>query len=719
MQIVKEKRELETSGVDTNTKRKFQIDQNARAFEVLSSNIYSDKILAVVRELSCNAWDAHIEAGNEETPFDVHFPNDFEPWFAIKDYGVGLSDDQVMELYTTYFRSTKTTNNFMTGALGLGSKSPFCYVDQFTVTSRYDGKVRSYTAFIDEEGAPNIIRTSEQDTDEPNGVEVRMPVSRRDYSGFRNKAQEVFKRFPVLPKIDGTQNFELEKIDFIIENDLFKVRDERVDSWCSNSVAIQGLVAYPIDKDAFSSELSDKHQKVLSLPLDIKFPLGQLNITASRERLNYDKRTEQNIKDMLDKIYDLILDEAQTALNEADTLWKAKLVYGNWLSFNGHVSNIRGLLSKDLKWGEKSIKDGRISYDLRDIEAVDDKMDRIPYATIRTYTPNDFKYKRTQHTERYSGSVEPDDKVVLLWDDEDTNRGLTKLMDYHYKDTGKTILIIKSSEDRLPDVLKALGNPPSYDKRSELEEPPREFQQKAKRPRVPVKAFYELNRHNYWYNIKHDAEDGGIYVITYNGEATRKGKETIGVRYTFEYMMDAARKLGIWDDEKEKVIGIQATYKNIPDQYDDWVHIEDVLLERFKQWLEDKPLARMIADYRELEKHHCNIQMKWAKLFLEEKVELNNSLGKMSQLLRRVSDMQHHLSYGILWAAETMHKTFDMKIRKLKPQHSLEDYLEQCKTFYPLLKRGFTSHETTAYAHYVDLCDANPSFRPKGEDDDK
>ncbi|NKX37731.1 hypothetical protein HGG70_07340, partial [Rhodobacteraceae bacterium R_SAG4] len=38
----------------------FSISQNAEFFEVLSSTLYSNKKLAVVREVLCNAWDAHL-----------------------------------------------------------------------------------------------------------------------------------------------------------------------------------------------------------------------------------------------------------------------------------------------------------------------------------------------------------------------------------------------------------------------------------------------------------------------------------------------------------------------------------------------------------------------------------------------------------------------------------------------------------------------------------
>ena len=49
---------LSTGGLGVT--QSFQIRTNAHAFKMLSSGLYSDKIGAVLREIGCNAHDAHI-----------------------------------------------------------------------------------------------------------------------------------------------------------------------------------------------------------------------------------------------------------------------------------------------------------------------------------------------------------------------------------------------------------------------------------------------------------------------------------------------------------------------------------------------------------------------------------------------------------------------------------------------------------------------------------
>ena len=105
----------------------FSIAMNAKAFRTLSDTLYQNKIGSIVREISCNALDGHTANGNANQPFEVHLPDHFEPWFAVKDFGIGLTPDDIVTVFTKYFESTKEQTNEMIGAFGLGGKSPFSY----------------------------------------------------------------------------------------------------------------------------------------------------------------------------------------------------------------------------------------------------------------------------------------------------------------------------------------------------------------------------------------------------------------------------------------------------------------------------------------------------------------------------------------------------------------------------------------------------------------
>lgn len=276
----------------------FRIRNSAKAFGILSSGLYANKIRAIVRELSCNAVDSHVAAGKPDLPFDVHLPNALEPWFSIRDYGTGLSHDQVTNIYTTYFESTKTDSNDFIGALGLGSKSPFSYTDNFTVTAIKGGRKGIYTAFINEHGVPSIALMLESDTDEPNGVEVKFSVNDRwDFEKFVSEAKNVYKFFKLRPVIHGCKSFEFPEIKYI-DKDIIKgvhTTDR------SQSVAIMGNIAYPIEVPNAEANLGEL-RRMLDCGLLMEFDIGELDFQASREGLSYVPSTIQAIKSKLEQL---------------------------------------------------------------------------------------------------------------------------------------------------------------------------------------------------------------------------------------------------------------------------------------------------------------------------------------------------------------------------------------------------------------------------------
>ena len=223
MKLKTQTRDIVRSGITREAK--FTIAASAQAFDILSSKLYTDPQLAIVRELSTNAFDAQVEAGTQDKPFFVHLPNGIEPFFSIRDFGTGLSPEAIMSIYTTYFSSTRNESNDYTGALGLGSKSPFSYTDQFTVTSYYDGTAYTYSAFKSERGEPSIALLMQLPTTELNGVEIKINIKEEDFGAFGTAAAKVYRFFPVRPEIVGRKvDFpEIEPIYFGDEYALFEI----------------------------------------------------------------------------------------------------------------------------------------------------------------------------------------------------------------------------------------------------------------------------------------------------------------------------------------------------------------------------------------------------------------------------------------------------------------------------------------------------------------
>lgn len=301
----------------------FRIRNSAKAFGILSSGLYANKIQSLIRELSCNAVDSHIAAGKDMTPFDVHLPNTLEPWFSIRDYGVGLTHDEVTNIYTTYFESTKTSSNLFTGCLGLGSKSFFAYTDNASITAIKNGRKGVYTAFINEVGVPSIALMMEEDTDEPTGVEVKFAVNdRNDFERFRQEARTVFTHFTLLPVVTGNSNFQFATLDYESKNIIPGVHALRRAG--SHSVAIMGNVAYPIDIPRSDATLGDL-RSLLNCGLVIHFAIGELDFQPSREGLSYIPRTVESIKKKLEAVTVALTKVLAKEADAIPNLWERAL----------------------------------------------------------------------------------------------------------------------------------------------------------------------------------------------------------------------------------------------------------------------------------------------------------------------------------------------------------------------------------------------------------
>jgi hypothetical protein len=312
----------------------FRIRNSAKAFNILSSGLYANKIRAIVRELSCNAVDSHAAAGKHDTPFDVHLPNSLEPWFSIRDYGTGLSHDQVTNIYTTYFESTKTASNEFIGALGLGSKSPFSYTDNFTVTAIKDGVKGVYTAFINEQGVPSIAKMMDEQTTDPAGVEVKFSVNERyDFDKFRQEARYVYEYFKLRPVVSGSVDFKFKEPTYK-EKDIVPGVHYHDDG--HRSYAIMGNIKYPIEVPNADKSLGGL-QGLLNCGLVMEFKIGELDFQASREGLSYIPQTIDAIKSKLEQL------NAQLAIhiaNEADkitNMWERALYLEK--RFSDHLFN--------------------------------------------------------------------------------------------------------------------------------------------------------------------------------------------------------------------------------------------------------------------------------------------------------------------------------------------------------------------------------------------
>jgi hypothetical protein len=507
MKLFAEDRVIDRVGTQKETA--YTIKPTGKAFRILSSGLYKEKIHAIVRELSCNAYDAHIDAGKLDVPFDIHLPNAIEPWFTVRDKGKGLSPEGMETTYTRYFESTKTDSDDFIGALGLGSKSPLSYTDSFDVASFFEGIKSMYTVSMDEDGTPTLTHRSDEPSDEPSGLEVKIPVgSSYDFREFREKAERVFRYFPVKPNIVGSPDYTIEDRTPVLEGDGWKVYPS------GPNFAIMGVVAYPLSLRSVSQAGADDTVRPFeNLSIEIDFPIGSLDITAGREELSFDKRTIANMTARLGNIRREIIRKILLDFSKCETEVEVRKLYGSTLGSNSALA--RFMPSGKVPWKGRMIDSAHMKFKPSDYKGAEITMYSTGYGRSHkaTVTRDIF----TAMADTSSLSI-PLSGVTFVEDDGVKTHRLARCRKY--------VLDAKSSQER----LVVLGGDPETEgykkmmerftgvtmrKLSELEKPDAPVRSKIT-PKQLTNSQYETAQYRAynWQGVEIEDMDEGYYFVT-------------------------------------------------------------------------------------------------------------------------------------------------------------------------------------------------------------
>ena len=588
-----------------------RIKAGAKIFNMLST-LYSNKARAVIRELSCNALDSHIGAGKgQDEPFDVHLPNSLEPFFSVKDYGLGLSHDEIVNIYTTYGESTKDQSNDFIGALGIGSKSPFCYTDNFTIISVKNGIKNVYTAYKDDMGCPQFGRMSDpMETLEPNGVEVKFAVSKHDFNTFKQEAIEVFKWFPIIPNVIGCDSEDFDETiknaqpDFLIENLIDGVHVRKDITWGCKPIAIMGNIAYPIEIPD-TVEVPEKTKALLEdlRGLIIHFDLGELDFLPSRETLSYIPMTVDSISKKLEIVGKALVKRIQKEISVAETDLK-KVEVARTLSNN---STFRTVIMDMVKQGkipllnESNVTRYGINFDIalksEDLDYLDIKQRRLSLSTQRT-----GKVVLTENKDRLITRTKDSNGDDIEWTKVFTNSyygNLGTCLVIH-NDTGKRIhkesvkaymidkdikscIFIDCEEECFDWFLESTGNP-EFVKMSDIPLVKKVRNKVAKEAVTELLLFGGSQYGSRWYDCSNkeiteamNNTDTKYYVLLSNKSIMHKGEKLLAE--DCEDMCQVLRKTILKEGEGtvKKLYGVRKIAQEAIEADKNWKYAPDTL----------------------------------------------------------------------------------------------------------------------------------------------
>lgn len=332
----------------------------------LLSNIYRNKIGAIVREYASNAYDANVEAKNfanlsykeivnkykwvtqpefkmNESSFNelkksLKRVNENEPvvtgitesdnqlYFYVKDYGIGLSPERMAFIYFNYLDSTKEDTDDEIGGFGIGSKSALAYTHTFYIDTVYNGKLYKYIMSKNDKGIPQgqLLYESEVDDTLENGTTIKIKL--KELGDAENFFNEVGKQLSYMDNLyfDYEGLTDSNSVTYNLYQRMEKFNNFKLlkgDRWMKKSIdPPYNEVHLCLGKIAYTIDWTELGMSAINVPIALQFEVGELEPTPSRESIVYSKDSIKVIKDRVRELQDFFTKEYEKLFEETDDL---------------------------------------------------------------------------------------------------------------------------------------------------------------------------------------------------------------------------------------------------------------------------------------------------------------------------------------------------------------------------------------------------------------
>jgi len=277
------------------------VSDDAALMHILSSTLYTHPKLAVVREIICNGWDAHIAAGKTSTPLQITLS---ESQLTVRDFGFGIAHAEIGPIYGVYGNSTKRGDSKSTGGFGLGSKAPFAYTDNFEVVSHHLGQKTVYRvskSSMEKGGKPSINKIVTLPTDET-GIAVSFGINLNDRQEFLKLIREVLVLGEIKASINGEE--PLVTLPLSTSPTGYAITDFR--GTVGQEINLRyGNVVYPVPfRDEYGPQyhhiVNDLKRLWNNATITFMAPPDSISIAPNREAIILTDATVATVKGLLD-----------------------------------------------------------------------------------------------------------------------------------------------------------------------------------------------------------------------------------------------------------------------------------------------------------------------------------------------------------------------------------------------------------------------------------
>ena len=169
---------------DTGGTLDFEVDAtNPAIITKIVSDMYPNIIQTLMTEYVQNALDSHRLAKSTRK-IDITLPHTSNRfYYEVRDYGVGMTPEEIKNVFRFIFRSTKRDSDSLAGGFGLGKMVFGPYAGMMHVNLFSGTQVDEYVLHMDPSQA-KIVHVASRPSDQPKGVGIRIPTNKGDASRF-------------------------------------------------------------------------------------------------------------------------------------------------------------------------------------------------------------------------------------------------------------------------------------------------------------------------------------------------------------------------------------------------------------------------------------------------------------------------------------------------------------------------------------------------------
>ena len=308
---------------EVDTSNTMRMNLTAQSYSLILENLYKDPLGAVLRELSTNAVEAHQMAGNTHKKVSIQLPTMLDTDLIIRDFGTGLNSEEIEKYLNCLFSSSKGDDNDSMGGFGLGSKSPLALVDSFNLVSIKNGIQYDYMWIKESGQIPKPIFQGESKTTRENGITITVPLgsstkvplqnlqryvanaANRQLFGFQDQVRivdnallEYDKMVDLSSKLFTARKIlSLPNIDIYYDESQLGNRGYYRGGYTAKSYIQIGSVVYDYSfADIDFSKLASYFNNLSSFVVNIKVPIGVLELPMSREEVNITDKNKRSVQ---------------------------------------------------------------------------------------------------------------------------------------------------------------------------------------------------------------------------------------------------------------------------------------------------------------------------------------------------------------------------------------------------------------------------------------